>query len=204
MRIRACFLNTIVALLLANGDLMAAEGTSSKAESSSTCGSTSVVAFGKTVKGVLERSKRTQRHTRDVARKDPILRNLATNARATVAIVESYLRCNPSTSASEVEIAIMTLQRLSLDAYLDFVARLAHAGKSEAGELGLYYAVAPGFPWSLRLALNYTDARVKSTLDEVDRSPNATPALQRMVLEIRDGSAAKKPEEPSPPRRSND
>ncbi len=53
----------------------------------------------------------------------------------------------------------------------------------------LYYAMAPGLlRWSTRLASNYTAANVKSTLKVVADSHNATPALQRMIIEILDGS----------------
>jgi len=166
----------IVAFLLANGDLMATE-----------CSSASVVQFGKAIKGVLAQPK----NPLEAASNDAGIQKLAASPISIVAIVESYLGCNPSARPSEVEIAISTLQCLPLKAYLGFVEHLSHAAKSEPVETGLFYAVAPTYPLGWRLAVNRTDKRVKSTLREVIHSPNATPALQKIVLEIGDGSAVK-------------
>jgi len=188
MRNSACFLTMVVVFLLLDGGSITAQSSSAKTNSLAECGSATVTAFAQTIKGILLRSEKTRENPLDGASKDADIRKLAANAKSAVSIVEGYLRCSPSATSSEVEIAVMILQCLPLDAYLGFVDHLSQVNKSEAAEWGLYYAVTPTFPWSSRLALKHANARVRSTLGRVGRSPNVTPELQRIVLEILDGT----------------
>jgi len=87
---------------------------------------------------------------------------------------------------------MLTLHCLEFDAYLEPPQAASQAAKSEAVGRALFYALAPGFLRSSnQLASDYADANVKSILKLVMTSPNATPGLQRMVVEILDGSTKK-------------
>jgi hypothetical protein len=153
------------------------------------CSLPTTLAFAEGIKSLLSRSEESGQNPRELWSKDATFRKWAASPKSTLFEIERYLRCSPKASPSQVELATLTLECLDFDAYLDCLKRLSRVAKSDAGEWALYYAVAPGFlHWSMRLASNYTAAKVKSTLKVVENAPNATPALQRMIIEILDGS----------------
>jgi hypothetical protein len=156
------------------------------------CGSPTALVFAEGIKSLLSRSEESRQDSRELWSKDASFRKWAASPKSTLFEIERYLRCGPKASPSQMELATLTLQCLDFDAYLDYLKRLSRVAKSDAGEWALYYAVAPGvLRWSTRLASNYTAANVKSTLKVVENAPNATPALQRMIIEILDGSTKK-------------
>jgi hypothetical protein len=189
MRTAVSFPILIIASLLAR---VVSANEPAKAGVPEECSLPSALSFSEGIKSVLSRSEEPKQNPRDLWSKDATFRGWAASPKSTVSEVERYFRCSPKASPSEVELATLTLQCLSFDAYLDYLKRLSREAKSNAGEWALYYAVAPGLlRWSTRLASNYTTAKVKSTLKVVANSPSATPALQRMTIEILDGSTKK-------------
>jgi hypothetical protein len=167
-----------------------------KSGSPAECSSPSALAFGKVIKGAVARSAKSGKNAEASWTKNPDFRKWAAEPKSTLAEVERYLRCSPTATASEVRLAMLTLHCLEFDAYLDHLKRLSQAAKSEAVGRALFYALAPGFLRSSnQLASDYADANVKSILKLVMTSPNATPGLQRMVVEILDGSTKKALEE---------
>ncbi len=136
--------------------------------------------------------KPTQDFRQERWSKDATFRKWAASPKSTLAEVDRYLRCTPAASPTEVELATLTLQCLDFGAYLNHLKGLSRAAKNDAVGWGLYYALAPGFlRWSTQVAVKYTDAKVKSTLKEVARSANANTTVQKMIIEILDGSAKK-------------
>jgi len=64
-----------------------------------------------------------------------------------------------------VELATLTLQCLSFDAYLDYLKRALPGSQEQCRGMGAVLRRGAGAPpWSTRLASNYTTAKVKSTL----------------------------------------
>ena len=124
--------------------------------------------------------------------KDTTFRKWVASPKSTLADVDRYLRCTPTASPTEVELATLSLQCLDFRAYLSYLNGLSLAAKNDAVGWGLYYAIAPGFlSWSTHLAAKYTDAKAKSTLKGVARSANANTTVQKMISEILDGTAKK-------------
>ena len=156
------------------------------------CSSPTALGFAEGIKSLLSRSEESRQNPRELWSKDATFRKWAASPKSTLPVVERHLRCGPRASPSEVELATATLQCLDFDAYLAYLKRLSQTAKSDSVGWALYYAMAPGLlRWSTRLASNYTAANVKSTLKVVADSHNATPALQRMIIEILDGSTKK-------------
>ncbi len=155
------------------------------------CSTSAARAFRAAVKRLQSRSQKTGKDLYGVVSADATFRKWVNNSKATVVDVEQYLHCGAAASAFEAQIAVLPLQCLDLEAYLDFLKRIAEAPKNQTIEWALFYAISPGDSWSSRLALSYTDPKVKSTLGAVANSPNATPGLQRIVMEILDGRTAK-------------
>jgi hypothetical protein len=162
-----------------------------KPSSPAECRSPSLRAFGKEIKGILARSQKAGKNPHESWSKDATFRKLAASPKSTLAKVELTLRCSPPTDPSQVEIASLALQCLDLQAYLDYVKRLAKAPKSDAMGWAMFHAIVPGPRWSTRLALNYSNPEVSSTLKEIIRTPNVSLAMQKIISEILDGSAKK-------------
>jgi hypothetical protein len=163
-----------------------------KSESPAECNSPSALAFGKAIKGVLAQYEQSGRNQQELSNKDANFREWVANPKSMLADFESYVRCNPIAPTSELQLATVALQCLDFGSYLDYLKRLSQATKSEAAESALFYALAPGFLRSnAQLVAKNADPSVKSTLKVVAKSPNASPALRRMIIEILDGSAKK-------------
>lgn len=212
MRTSIAFPIVVITSLLAS-KLLAGEPAQSG--SPAECGSPEALAFSKGIKDVLSRSEQAgknqqqprrppQEPSQDLPReppqdlrqerwsKDATFRQWAVSPKSTLAEVDRYLRCTPMASPMEVELATLTLQCLDFGAYLNYLKGLSLVAKNDAVGWGLYYALAPGFlRWSTQVAARYTDAKVKSTLKEVARSANANTTVQKMIIEILDGSAKK-------------
>jgi len=192
MHMRICLPIVVIASLLAC-EVSAKEAAKSSAPAE--CRSRSALAFGKAIKGERARSEKAGKNTQASWIENANFRQWVVKPESTLAEVESYLRCNPLATVSEVPLAMLTLYCLDFDAYLEFLDWLSQAAKSDALGRALYYAVAPGFlQSSKRLASDYADAKVKSVLKVVATSPNATPGVQRMIIEILDGTTKKEME----------
>jgi hypothetical protein len=119
------------------------------------------------------------------------LREMYRNSTLFLPGIESYLRTNPAAAEIKAHVALLALQCLPLGQYLGFTSRLAKAGKGEIGEWALFYSVVPGFEWSLRLGLEYKDARVRAVLSDVAASANADDQVRSAVEGILRGDVAR-------------
>lgn len=155
------------------------------------CRAPSVRAFGKTVKAVLARAEKSGKNLQEAWSKDKIFMGWIGTPKTTLSAVDLYLSCTPYAPPAEVQLVISALQCLDLDTYLDFLRRLAKEPKGQVTESAMYYALSPGDRFSTRLATEHANPAVNAALKEVVNSPNLTPALQRMVIEMLDGTAAK-------------
>jgi hypothetical protein len=186
MRIQIGLLVTIITSLLARqSSAVQPAQPSLPAE----CKAPSVKAFDKTIKNLLSLSQASGKPLPEFWSKDATFRKFARSPKTTLSAVEKHIRCYQDQSLDEAWLASLTLVCVDLPAQLQYIKRLAQAPKSQVNGWALYYAVWPGRSWSNTLALNYKDENVRAALREVAPSPNATPGLQRLVMEILDGVA---------------
>ena len=189
MHMRIYFPILVLASFLAR-EVSANEATKSGAPAE--CSSRSALALGKAIKDDRARSEKSGKNTQASWIENADFRQRVARPKSTLAEVERYLRCSPLATVPEVPLAVLTLHCLDFEAYLSFLDWLSHTAKSEAVGRALYYALAPGLLRSSeRLASDYADPNVKSVLKVVATSPNATPGVQRMIMEILDGSTQK-------------
>jgi hypothetical protein len=179
---------TIITSLLARPSLAAQPA---QPNTPAECKAPSAKAFDKSVKDLLARSQASGKPLEEFWSKDPTFRKLARSPKTILPIVEKHIRCYQDQPLDEAWLASLTLVCVDLRTHLQYLKRLAQAPVSQVNGWALHYAVWPGTLWNNMLAHNYKDEDVQAVLKEVVRSPNSTPGLQKLVLEILDGIAKK-------------
>jgi hypothetical protein len=105
--------------------------------------------------------------------------------------IEEYLLMNPRMTRTEAWVSMTALQCLPLTQYLSLLRRLAGIKHGKVEQWVLFYGVAPGFEWSIRLAKNYQKPEVRGALLSVAKSQNATANLREAVIQILAGTSAR-------------
>lgn len=118
------------------------------------------------------------------------LKDLMNRPEALLPDVEWFLRCHPRAPDQQTHVAILVLQCLGMDAYLDFLNRLALLPAKGLSPWALLYGIAPGQEWSIRVESNYKEPRVSAVLKSIGRSPNADKRVKSAVTAILSGAAA--------------
>jgi hypothetical protein len=167
----------------------AAAAEANKSEIPKECAAPSVKAFDKAVNEVLKQTELPEKDPDTLWSKNPTFLKWVNSPKSTLTDVEKHLRCYPSQALEEVRMLSAALACADVDSHLAYIQRLTQAHTSKVNGWALHYAVAPGDRWSTKLSLSYSRADVRSTLEGVAHSSNVTPGLQRIILEILNGTA---------------
>ena len=146
--------------------------------------------FGKRIEGILSSTTYLQ-EVDDELFSDKRMQEVLARPERFRSEVESYLKGHPSAAETRIRIAILGMQCLKLDDYLQFVETLSAAERGRMSRWALFYSVVPGFEWSTRLALGYRDGRIRRTLESVSRSANSDEKIRLAIGSILDGTASR-------------
>lgn len=98
---------------------------------------------------------------------------------------------NPSASADAKRVAVLVMQCLSIDEYLDFLRFVfERVRESQCPDSALAKAIFPGEDWGFVIAENYQQEGVRELLLEIEESGVGGEAMREKIEAILDGRTA--------------